>query len=193
MKKLIQWGNSKLPNILMFNIPATKEICGRVCPGCYSHKAYKIYPNVLPAQEERYQASLQPDFVSKIRKEIGSIKKPFKYFRIHASAGEFYSQPYLDSWVRIIKSLPNVTFYAYTKRKRDFDFSVLESLPNCCIIDSLHFGRVNYTPKQDIPTYVPTTSICPHQKGSSVICGETCNFCMRKDGAATNGVWFVKH
>ena len=189
MKKLIQWGNSKLPNILMFNIPATKEICGRECPGCYSHKAYKIYPNVLPAQEERYQATLQPDFVSNIRKEISSIKKPFKYFRIHASAGEFYSQPYLDSWVRIIKSLPNVMFYAYTKRKRDFDFSQLEALPNCIIIDSLKFGRINYGELSKAPA---GAFICPHQKGSNVVCGKDCTYCMTKT-AQSNSVYFVKH
>lgn len=189
MKKLIQWGNSKLPNIMMFNIPASKAICGRICPGCYSHKAYKIYPNVLPAQEERYQASLQLDFVSRVKNEIKAVKKSFKYFRIHASAGEFYDQAYVNKWYQIITSFPNITFYAYTKRKRDFDFSQLEALPNCIIIDSLKFGRINYGELSKAPA---GAFICPHQKGSHVVCGQSCTYCMSKT-AQTNSVYFVKH
>ena len=189
MTKLIQLGNFKLPNILMFNIPATKEICGRVCPGCCSHKAYKIYPNVLPAQESRYKATLQLDFVSRIKKEIESIKKPFKYFRIHASAGEFYSQQYLNSWHRIAKHFPKIIFYCYTKRKKDFDFSLFENEPNVIVIDSFHFKGLNYGPIDKAPA---NAYICPHQKGTTTICGQTCSYCMTKE-AQTNSVYFIKH
>lgn len=34
--KLIQKGNSKLHNMYMWNMPATKEVCNRICPGCSS-------------------------------------------------------------------------------------------------------------------------------------------------------------
>lgn len=34
--------------------------------------------------------------------------------RIHES-GDFYNQKYLDAWVKVAKSMPNVLFYAYSK------------------------------------------------------------------------------
>lgn len=186
--KLIQWGNSKL-SFPVFNIPATKEICGRVCPGCYSHKAYRIFPGVYEAQEKRYQASLQLDFVSRVRSELKAFRRPFKYVRIHASAGEFYDQAYLMKWKQIIESFPDKIFYCYTKRKRDFDFSVLESLPNAVIIDSLHFGRINYGPVEKAPA---GAFICPATKGSNIHCGTDCTYCMSKT-AQTNSVYFKIH
>ena len=188
MKRLLQRGNSKLSsNTLTFNIPASPSICGRVCKGCYSYKAYKMYPNVLPAQESRYQASLQPDFTSRISSELTRMRKPFKYVRIHASAGEFYSQSYIDFWLTIAKSNPAVTFYAYTKRVSDFDFSQLSALQNFILIDSLHFGRINFGPSTAAPN---GAFICP--ASDSIRCGEQCTFCMTKS-AQTNGVWFNQH
>lgn len=188
MKRLLQRGNSKLSsNTLTFNIPASQSICGRVCKGCYSYKAYKMYPNVLPAQESRYQASLQPDFVQRISTELTRTRKPFKYVRIHASAGEFYASEYISKWVAIAKLHPNVIFYAYTKRKSDFDFAKLAALRNFILIDSLHFGRINFGP----PTSAPNGAfICP--ASNSIRCGIECTFCMTKS-AQSNGVWFNIH
>lgn len=187
--KLTQWGNSKL-DFPTFNIPATKEICGRVCRDCYSYKAYKIYPNVLPAQMRRYEATLQPTFRSTIRKELSSYRRPFKYFRIHGSAGEFYSQQYVNDWTAIASSFPDITFYAYTKRLKDFDFSNLKSLPNVVIIDSFHFGGLNYGPLDRAPK---GAFVCPHQPNTSVICGQSCTHCMTKGQADTKGVYFLQH
>lgn len=185
--KLTQWGNSKL-DFPTFNIPATKEICGRVCKGCYSHKAYKIYPNVLPAQILRYEATLQPTFRSTIRKELSSYRRPFKYFRIHGSAGEFYSQQYINDWAAIASSFPDVTFYAYTKRTSEFDFSKFKSLDNTVLIDSFQYGGLNYGKLEKAP---PTAFICPaHDK--TVKCGLNCTYCMSKQ-AESKAPFFKQH
>lgn len=188
MSRLLQRGNSKLqPNILTFNIPASKAICGRTCPGCYAYKAYRIYPNVLPAQESRYQASLQPDFVKRITTELSRVRKSFDYVRIHASAGEFYSQQYIDSWHSIASAHPHITFYAYTKRLADFDFSALLALPNFILINSLQFGALNYGPANTAPS---GAFVCP--ASATVHCGTSCTYCMSKP-AQHNGVWFNAH
>ena len=186
--RLIQPGNSKLVNQYMFNIPATRDICGRVCPGCYAHKFAKLYPNVLPAQEKRYEASLQPDFAAVIIKELNAIRKPITTFRIHGSAGEFYSQQYIDAWHTIATALPQFTFYAFTKRLRDFDFVPLMALPNVIIIDSLMHG-FNYGKASKLS---PTVFTCPSTLGKPVVCGVTCRYCMTKT-AQTNGIQFVQH
>ena len=188
-KRLIQWGNSKLPSLMMFNIPASREICGRVCEGCYSLKAYRIYPNVLPAQEARYRESLKTDFVDVITNEIKKVKKPFKYFRIHASAGEFYSQEYVDKWQKIAEKFPNITFYAYTKRMKNFSFKKLRALTNFVLIDSLQYKQLNYGPLENAPK---DAFICPAVKGSSTVCGETCTYCMTKE-AENYAPYFKAH
>ena len=188
MTKLIQKGNSKLVNMYMFNLPASKEICGRLCPGCYAHSEQLRYPTVLPARTARYESSLQLDFVSRVKSEITALKTKPKYFRIHAS-GDFYDQAYANKWLQIVKSFPDITFYAYTKRKRDIDFTALESEPNCIIINSLHFGRINYGTLDKAPA---NAFICPHQKGSDVVCGQSCTWCMSKTAQA-NSVYFIKH
>lgn len=190
MAKLIQRANMKLgENTMMFNIPACPEVCGRVCEGCYSYKAYRIYPNVLPAQERRLRASKQPDFTTLINGELSRLRKNPKYFRIHGSAGEFYSQRYINDWQAIVKKNPSVIFYAYTKRVQEFNFKQLASLPNMVLINSFHFGKTNFGPKSDTPK---GAFVCPEVRGK-VTCGIDCTWCQQKNGAAKHGVFFIQH
>lgn len=184
--KLIQKGNSKLHNMYMWNMPATELQCGRICPNCYARREEARWPAVRKAREARYQASLQPDFSSRIIAELSALRKPPKYFRVHASS-EFYSQAYIDSWYTIASAFPSITFYAYTKRLAHFDFSRLASLPNFVLINSLQFSKLNYSKLEDAPKDV---FICPSYKGAT--CGESCTYCQTKTAQA-NGVWFVKH
>lgn len=186
--KLIQKGNRKLSLMYMFNLPATREVCGRECKGCYAIGEQKRYPNVLPARQSRYEASLQPDFVSRIKSEISNIRNKPKYFRIHSS-GEFYDQAYINKWISIANSFPDIVFYTYTKRMKDFDFTKLKALPNVVLIDSFHYGRINYGKPSTIPS---NAFVCPHQKGSSVTCGESCVYCMSKQ-AEIKAPYFIQH
>lgn len=187
--KLIQKGNAKLHNMYMFNLPATPVVCKRICPGCYAAREQIRFPVVLKARESRYAASLSPTFTATIIKELSSLKTKPKYFRIHAS-GEFYSQAYINSWVTITKAFPNITFFSYTKRLRHFNFETLQSLPNFVLIDSLHFGKLNYSTLSNAPQ---TAFICPYKKGAAVQCGISCTWCMTKGKADINGVWFIAH
>jgi len=187
--KLIQKGNSKLHNMYMWNMPSTKLQCGRECPGCYSRREEARWPSVRKAREARYQASLSSDFSDRIISELNNLRTKPKYFRVHASS-EFYSQQYLDSWITIASAFPNITFYAYTKRLADFDFSKLQALPNFVLINSLHFGGLNYG-----TTPPPSAFVCPATVKSTkdtTQCGQTCNFCMTKQ-AQSDSVYFMKH
>lgn len=187
-KKLIQPGNSKLKGMFMFNLPANKEVCNRICKGCYSIKEQVRFPSVLEARTKRYNASLKEDFAPVVIKELGRLHKRPKYFRIHAS-GEFYSQEYVNKWYTIAIANPDIIFYAYTKRMKDFDFKNLSALSNVMLIDSLHFKKLNYGPKDKAPE---GAFICPDYKNKSQ-CGKTCTFCMQKTGAPAKGVFFVQH
>lgn len=189
--KLCQEGNAKLKEaeMLMFNLPAGKEVCGRVCNGCYAIKEQQRWPSVVVGRERRLEASKSSDFAVRISAELSKKKKRPKYFRVHAS-GEFYSQDYVDSWVEIAKANPDIVFYAYTKRKKKFNFDTLSALSNFILIDSLHFKIINYGTMEEAPK---GAFICPDQKGSTTNCGIDCTWCMSKGSADTNGVWFIKH
>lgn len=186
MSKLIQRGNSKLTGMYMFNLPATKAVCSMQCPGCYAAREQARFPSILAARSTRLEAAMQPTFASNVISELNSLRKLPKHFRVHAS-GEFFSQTYVDAWVQIAKAFPSVTFYTYTKRLKDFDFSNLSVLPNFVLINSLHFGSLNYGPLTQAPT---GAFVCP--ASDTVRCGQHCTYCMSKS-AQSNGVYFRKH
>jgi len=188
--KLIQQGNSKLgKDMMMFNLPATENVCGRVCDSCYAINEQNRFTNVLKARDARYKASLQPTFTSTVKAELKHLRKPPKYFRIHAS-GEFYDQAYINKWASIVKSFPDVIFYAYTKRLGEFDFSSLTALPNFVLINSLHFGAKNYGKKNEVPL---GAFVCPDGTNQNVQCGKDCKYCQTKGKADIYGVYFIKH
>ena len=187
-KRLIQKGNSKLKDMYMFNIPATKQVCGRICKGCYAVKEQVRFPKALEARTTRYEASLRDDFADRVTEELASLRKPFSYFRIHAS-GEFYSQEYVDKWVTIAKNNPNTKFYTYTKRVKSYDFSKLKALFNVAVVDSLHFSGLNYGPIENAPK---GAFVCPDTT-SDPKCGTSCTYCMDKTKAEVSGVFFKQH
>jgi hypothetical protein len=180
----------KAGNIGVFNLPASHNICGRECVGCYAKKAQKMYKAVLPFRERNYQASLLPGFSAAMVKEIKALKRAPKAIRVH-EAGEFYSQAYLDSWVKVAAQLPSTAFYAYTKRAAEFDFSALRALPNFVVVDSCQYHPLNYGD----PAFVAVLQahgayLCP--AGKVISCGNGCDYCLTK-AAQASSVVFNKH
>lgn len=194
-EKLLTYENMKLKNQMIFSITVSKEVCGRQCPGCYALKPQLRFPKVLKYRERMLERSRSKDFTDDIVDEISKSKKNFKAVRLHSS-GEFYSQEYLNKWVEIAKRLPSIRFYAFTKRKKDFDFTEAEAQDNLIIIDSLKFGGLNYGTLDEMSKLVDkyNTRICPATfKGASKdTCGVTCSYCWTKT-AQHKGVVFVKH
>lgn len=189
MTRLIQKGNTKLHNCYMFNIPASKEICGQICPNCYARKEQIRFPIVKNSRTVRYIASLEDNFANKVIDELNHLRNLPKYFRIHAS-GEFYSPAYINKWVTIAKKFEHIIFYAYTKRLNDFDFSILQALPNVVLINSLQYGGLNYGKLEDAPQ---KSFVCPYGIKPNVKCGDTCTYCMTKGKADITGVYFLRH
>ena len=181
---LIQRGNTKLSTMYMFNLPVTKAVCNRICPSCYAAREQVRFPATLAARTARLTAASQPDFPTRVIAELTALRKPPRFFRIHAS-GEFFSQQYIDHWATIIAATPHITFYAYTKRLADFDFSALQQLPNLVLINSLHFGQLNYGTTPPAGAFV-----CP---SATETCGVSCQYCQTKGAADVHGVYFQQH
>jgi hypothetical protein len=187
---LIQKGNSKLKEagMLMFNLPATKQVCGKICKGCYAIKEQTRFPGVLIAREGRFTEAVKSDFVEKMQAELDKKRKRPKYFRIHAS-GEFFSQEYVNDWQAIAEQNPDIIFYAYTKRCSEYDFTQISALENFILIDSLQYRQMNYGTIDQAPAGV---FICPEQKGADVTCGVDCTYCMTKKAQAS-APFFIQH
>lgn len=115
-------GNRKLPkSIAIFNLPRLitcpnrTPLCEQIC---YAKKAERgCFPKCLPQRMRNLFLSHKFDFVDVIIGELNQI--PQNKVRIHES-GDFYSQKYLDNWIKIINNFPEKVFVAYSKSKLDF-------------------------------------------------------------------------
>ena len=135
METLLGTGNTKLKKtaaqfgvkIFNFSIPAGNDkrtgrlICAfadKCLALCYAKKGFYNMPAVENALSNRYDASKEENFVTRIDTEL--IKEQNKkhqkqiYIRIHDS-GDFYSPAYFAKWLEIARLNPAVRFYAYTK------------------------------------------------------------------------------
>lgn len=190
-RKCLTDGNNKLAkHIMIFNLPATQQVCGRICKGCYAIKAQKMYPNVMPSRQAKLDLSMDAMFEPTV---LGSIDKlGHKHVRIHES-GDFYSQSYVRSWESIATKRPDVMFLAYTKRMNDFDFSGLRALPNVIVINSLFGKSLNYGPLTKAPA---NATICPAYQKDVKGCGHDCNICYdlgNKAKLEKDGIYFQIH
>lgn len=186
--KLLKYENNKLKQQFIFTLPAGMSTCNRICPGCYAMKSQVRFPAALDYRNRMLIASQQPDFAQRIIAELSITRRSARTVRLHES-GEFYSQKYISSWLTIATALPQFTFYAFTKRLADFNFSKLAALPNFVLINSLQHGGLNYAPLANLRSNVFT---CPATTGHTVTCGITCKYCQTKK-AQQNGVQFVIH
>lgn len=189
-------GNSKLStNIVNFSIPPVST-CGRECSGCYALRIYKRWKSVRKAWDGNLNESKSDDFTELMINKIKKMYKssPFDYFRIHV-AGDFYDQKYLQKWIDIINSCPDIQFYAYTKKNTDF-FSVVKIPDNFNLIYSIVTDpadkkkKMNYADYPIIAELSKRTGypICPVTRGHDIKCGEGCITCMYE-----KNVLFVKH
>lgn len=140
----LKWStnNSKLKKTgtVSFNLPAFKSADGfQVCPKaggcatvCYARQGYYVMPQVAATREfnlKVVRGSLKK-FVKQAIDDLKTIKA--LTVRLHDS-GDFFSQEYLDAWIKVIKRFPEKKFYAYTKSLH-LDFSAVPT--NLQIIQS---------------------------------------------------------
>lgn len=113
----ISWNNSKLKldGIASFNLPpiSTCPAAGDCKKYCYATQGNQWFKSGYLRRVAAYKATLEPDFVQIMVAHL--ISERVKILRIHDS-GDFYSPQYMLKWFQIAESLPNVTFYAYTKQ-----------------------------------------------------------------------------
>jgi hypothetical protein len=137
--------------IFNFSIPAYKSVNGEtICKYakdcvkyCYAQKGnYVRYPKNNVLREKKYQLTKQSIFVGLMNIEIK--KKKAAAVRIHDS-GDFYSREYLQKWILIANSNPNVNFYAYTKSLPYFkDIKLPENMDVIFSVGGYKDKSINY-------------------------------------------------
>lgn len=103
---------------------------GSCAKACYAKQGAYIWSNVSAAHERNLAFSLTTDFEPAMVAEIAAKLKlamrkgKVLVIRIH-DAGDFYSEAYLERWIRIMEQfsgyVDHVKFYAYTKQVRLFE------------------------------------------------------------------------
>ena len=128
MKLLTQNSELRPDGIFNWSLPAfgvrlsngqTMNVCptaGACASFCYARNGTYNFSNVKSKHIKNLEYTLYhpEDFVAEMIEECLKPKMKGKYVRIH-DAGDFYSETYLNNWLRIIKACAEVTFYAYTK------------------------------------------------------------------------------
>lgn len=193
-------GNTKV-KCNCFALPSTvtcKE--GLKCEKiCYAKKAERMYKNTRIARTRNHQATVKKSFVQDMCKELS--KKKHRITRVH-EGGDFYSLEYVRKWFDIAKRMPDMQFYAYTKRNDIFTKKVLASKPaNFRIHWSVDGIRAD---NEDVSKEVKarlaqgydlvavmreTKTSCLNQINKDLGCMTDCKLCLDKSGV----IEFKKH
>ena len=159
----IKLGNSKISKTCgIFDLPTS--VCFHNCAGCYAKKAERIYPRVRTFRQRNLDNyNNNPTYwLIQIARDISQAKNKIKTFRIHSS-GDFFSNEYIMHWATIVKTFPNIRFYAYTKNQSVLDFTPLTELKNFNLINSITpDGGFNFGKQERLDTLVEQGyTICP--------------------------------
>ena len=132
-----------------FGIPALKTCpMADACKSfCYANKGAYAWPVVKAAYEYRFQMTRKPEFIT-MAVDALRRKKKLQKVRIHDS-GDFYNKEYLYKWIEIAKALPNIEFYAYTKRVKLLKDNASALPSNMTIIYSIG-GREDHLIDQNV-------------------------------------------
>jgi hypothetical protein len=180
--------------IVVFNLLAGTT-CKSACPDCYAMKAQRMYTSARLKREWNLEESKKPDFVRRMVQELqqGHCKMR-SIVRFH-EAGDFYSQEYVDKVAIIAADCPKKTFYAYTKRLKDFDFSILQAQKNFILIDSTMYGPLNYGDEAQVAAWKAQGAlVCPASE--TISCNNGCDICCSrayKRVLQGRSVVFLKH
>lgn len=121
-----------------FAIKLTDGSNFNVCPNagacssfCYARNGTYLFSNVRGRHVANLEYILEdPEgWYGQMLAEVQHPNKRGKFIRIH-DAGDFFSEDYLELWLRIARNTPEVTFYCYTKEVAMFKRLVEPNCPN---------------------------------------------------------------
>lgn len=169
-------------NILCWSIPPVKSClnCAQCKKDCYAMYPYRARPNVTKAWDRNFILAQSGEFKEHVIQQIKK-SKTCRFVRIHV-AGDFFNEAYVNAWISIARTFPNIKFYSYTKvMSYGLGLHILKSLPNVNIINSIASdGGVNFG-KADRISFLKENGyrVCPGVKNKEIKCGKNCFICMK--------------
>ena len=123
-------GNSKLgKNIAQFGMDRStcKDKTENCSKYCYANRGNFLFDKVQASLRANTELSRETEFDTAVLQEIKMHNRKCKiknktgdiirWVRIHPS-GDFYNQDYANKWFKVARSLPEVTFMAFTKASK---------------------------------------------------------------------------
>jgi hypothetical protein len=195
---LSRWGAGNLK--IGLNVITYSKLALATCPGASVWCKGSCYAQRI--------AGVVAEFVYKVNTEAGANVPDFpsdtdsKLCRPHVS-GDFDSVAYIQRWTEIVKSRPDVQFWAYTRSWRMFTFQPaleqLRALPNMQLFASMDESTPEMPPigwriawiEGDPRIASRTSVICPEERKKVANC-EKCGYCFRRFNNVRDVV-FLKH
>ncbi|MEU6352161.1 hypothetical protein ABZ896_22975 [Streptomyces sp. NPDC047072] len=117
----------ELPDGSNFNVCPQAGVCAQLC---YARVGTYRFKNVRAAHIRNLLLCRDSpeEFEKKMTEELSHRRYEGKWIRLHDS-GEFFSDEYLLTWMRIMENSPAVRFYCYTKEISRFKRLVVPSPP----------------------------------------------------------------
>jgi hypothetical protein len=119
-EKLEYTGRKNGCYLFAFGLPAitTCPFAGKCKDGCYASVGNFRFPSVKNRLEDNLAFSKSENFVADAIAELKALVKWANgikvAIRLHDS-GDFYNLLYIKAWFEIMRALPEIQFYAYTK------------------------------------------------------------------------------
>ena len=143
--KILLSSNSELrpDGIYNWSIPALAAKLSngtniKTCPNagacatvCYARNGTYNFSNVKKRHTQNLEYILEDPqgWFAQMLEEVAKPKMRGKHVRIH-DAGDFFSEDYLQMWLRLARLVPEVTFYCYTKEVSMFKRVLSEGCPS---------------------------------------------------------------
>lgn len=108
----------RLPDGRTYNTCPSAGVCAQVC---YARNGTYRFPAVRAKHAANLMFVLDdlPGWQAAMTAELGMARFGGRWIRVH-DAGDFFSDAYLQAWLRIMRDRPDVRFYAYTKEVARF-------------------------------------------------------------------------
>lgn len=186
--KRLTSGNGKLHKMLVFDLPAVLSCnnCASCKNTCYAIQQQLQYSDCRVFRNTNFHMANfnLNELQSLIEAQLQSTK--LKVVRIHSS-GDFFSQQYIDMWIKVISKFKDINFYAYTKVEKMYKF---KKLANFNLITSLIEGKLNYGSLEYCNKLKDKYNafICPCGINKDIKCGIDCNYCV-----TNKKVCFLQH
>ena len=154
------------------NCPGATPLCRRDCYFKFMRLRLPRLGKTLIENDHIVKNDI--DWINRLKYAI--VNQNCRYFRLHVG-GDFFCQSYLDGWIEICQSLPDIKFLAFTKSvSLDYtmapdNLNIIWSIFPDTIMSDVPPGPRAYTAIPDIPYAAGLTDGAIRCAGLCVSCG----------------------